>query len=755
MQAWIVTNTLFSFGTLPPSSQANLPDPVRRQYLLSASSGAICMPVHESRAECSKFLKTRMRVDACLLTSPIIMALLHQWRTMSRNSIQTGMRTGTPLATANGYSLHQDEPLIDAGDDEKTSSRQSAPLSASNTALLDRAHGMAKDARLVSSDPSAPEKMSPAEKKAYQKQQKRICLTYYRSIIKAIDASKTTVEEARTLAQIEAMLAEVLDEDDRKFLPEACDLILAAAEFDALYRDKLEYAHGGFLISRKRAWDFVAGVAAFALSFGVGSFLSKAYGTPWISFAINPLTWTLAERLPPLIRLTTWSTQDADVAYPKMSRAAIREATSCCIPGGAPRVHSPTPDDPDREIKSREFLRQQGGFRRWRKAWWKKCLSDDVPYHFYGAFYAGRNILWDSVVRSPEQRAQLAFLNAVTHCMGGCLAGGSTMLTMQITRERQCRTSLGDKYKSAQKLTETPEIQRAKLKKLQADKRLLERKLAQNISPKELLELQHRLELRKEQINDAQARSNWRGLIWAEMTAGLQLQWRKDYAEQQFRGEVPGKLFDTVCALLGKYLSLLQYTLIVAYVDWFKFDSRDDIGMIIAKQLLLGYLLIGALGFAMRTDFTLLMIFLARGPVNVFKYLFGCTSPDDKPETLITDPEKGALFRSNASFRSVNSMPSVPSMSSFSPVVNSNGKANGGDETSNDEEASSQLLAARVHGKNGATTASPYRATNGQHAASTVLIDDDDDEESEDEGQKAEKTNGARSPSGASTSDSD
>lgn len=556
--------------------------------------------------------------------------------------------------------------------------------SSAGQALLARAHQCAVQEGLrpppLPTDASAPAQLSAANRKRISDQQ-ALCLAAYRRMLNDSELGWPSAQLASELRQIDTMLRELFGKDGAALLEQRCALLLASAELDAYCAEKLELAHRpicGLPITRKVAWDFVAGAFAFIGCFGPGTFGAKFFGIPWISFALNPITWMLSERLIPLVRMTTWRSEPADSVYPKIARANVRRAkfgwARCCgLRVKAPKIHRPTEKEPDRKLTQKEYVRELGGSLASTKAYFNKVKTDDVPYYFYSLLYGARGIAWDLTVRSPALRIDPWWraLNATTHCVSGTAAGALTMVTIQQGRKAQCRAILGeDKYASAEKLTETPDIQRLKLKKLQAELALLKAEQAQPLGMKSHLDIEEKLSLKEAQIRNAQARCTWSGLIWAEMTAGFQTDWAPDFADQQFFGEVPGEKFDTICGLLGKYNCLLVYMLLITQISWFTVDPKHDSDLeIVLKNMVANFLLIAPPNFSLRSEWTIVYLFLL-GMVDLLtqpaRQFFGCgdyVHHEENERVIVPDHETRATLRSRSSFMSLGELPVIEPMS--------------------------------------------------------------------------------------------
>lgn len=545
-------------------------------------------------------------------------------------------------------------------------------------ALLDRAHRLAMADKLVPADLAAPSTMSDGEKNAYLKSQYKICLAAYRQSLKAdAGARDAAIPNERDLAMTEGALRMLVGRDAVKWLDEVCDEILATAAFDKLCKQKLARANETVFpgITRKEAWDLAAGAFAFNGCFGPGTFLSKLTGNAWWSFGLNPPTWVLAERMIPLVRMTTWRSEDADAVYPRMARAYLRKnkyalAKHVGASFREPKIHSPTAQDPYRTVSLDTYLAEKHGHRGHWQAWKNKAASDDCWYLFYSLCYALRNSVWHvAVVNQGFASIYWSALNGVTHCVAGTMAGALTMLMMQKWRRRQCEAAMGAKFRGAEKLTETPEIQRLKLKKLNAELALLGKKAADITDTESMIHLADQIALKESQRASAQVRCSWPSLIRAELLAGFERRWSPDFADRQYLGEVPGKAKDTVAGLGGKYLCLLFYTLMVTQVSWFTPAAHEDVFMTVLKYSLAAFILIAPPAFSMRTEWTLLALMLLDVLAVFYRRLQDeCRpkeqTPEEDPErVIVASHETRAVLRSRSSYMSLGEVPKVQSVS--------------------------------------------------------------------------------------------
>jgi hypothetical protein len=587
------------------------------------------------------------------------------------STARPGYGRGVPTGLLKGAATGQDHAGENALDGASSSSRQ---------ALLARAHQQACIDELrpapLPTDASALAQLSPDQMKRLTTQQS-MWLAAYRRMLEANGSAMPSDHIARELKAVDTMLGTLLGKDSAALLREHCALLLASAEFDAYCASKLELAHRpicGLPITRKELWDLAAGAFAFTGCFGPGTFLAKYFGNPWISFGLNAFTWMLSERMIPLIRMTTWRSEAADSIYPKLARANVRRAKfalarSCGYRVKAPKVHRPTALQSDRMVTQRQYVEEMGGMRASAKAWLAKLRTDDFPYGSYSGLYTARGIAWDLTVRDRELRKlpKWRAINATTHCAAGVVAGAVTMLIMQKARQAQCRATLpADKYAAAEKLTETPEIQRLKLAKLEAELALLKAEQARPISMERHIEIEEKLKLKEMQIIATQARCTWPGLIREEFLAAYQTSWTQDFADQQFFGEVPGKLFDTIAGLLGKYSCLLVYMLLITQISWFTIDPQDDSTLdIVLKNCVANLLLIAMPNFMLRTEWTTVHLFLL-GMIDLLtqplRELVGCGSyvhHEDNERVIVPDHETRAILRSRASMKSLSELPSV------------------------------------------------------------------------------------------------
>jgi hypothetical protein len=320
-------------------------------------------------------------------------------------------------------------------------------------------------------------------------------------------------------------------------------------------------------------------------------------------------------------------------------------------------------------LTQKAYVKELGDWLASMKAYFAKIKTDDGPYFWYSVLYGGRGIAWDLTVRSPALRKDPWWraLNATTHCASGVIAGALTMVTIQQARKAQCRAILGeDKYASAEKLTETPDIQRMKLKKLQAELDLLKAEQAKPHSREKHIDIEEKLKLKESQIRNAEARCTWGGLIWAELSAGFESEWAPYFADQQFFGEVPGKRFDTIAGLFGKFQCLLIYMLLVTQIHWFTVDAEHDSTVdIVLKNLIANLILIAPPNFALRTEWTIVYLFLL-GMMDLMTQplwkRLGCGSyvhHEENERVIVPDHDTRARLRSRSSFMSLGELPKI------------------------------------------------------------------------------------------------
>jgi hypothetical protein len=605
-------------------------------------------------------------------------------------------------------------------------------------ALLDRAHRQATADRLVPADLTAPSTMTDAEKNACLRAQYKICLAAYRQSLKAdTGARDAAIRNEQDLEMTEHALRRLVGSDAVKWIDEVCDEILATAAFDTCCKQQLARANETVFpgITRKAAWDLAAGAFAFNGCFGPGTFLSKLTGNAWWSFGLNPPTWVLAERMIPLIRMTTWRSEDADAVYPRMARAYLRK-NKYALAGriGAsfrePKIHNPTAQDPYRTVSLDAYLTEKHGHRGHWQAWKNKAASDDCWYLFYSLCYALRNSVWHvAVVNQGLTSIYWSALNGVTHCVAGTMAGALTMLMMQKWRRRQCEAAMGAKFRGAEKLTETPEIQRLKSKKLKAELKLLGKKAADTTDTESMIYLTDQIALKGSQRASAKARRSWSSLIRVELLAGFESKWSPDFADRQYLGEVPGKLKDTFAGLGGKYLCLLFYTLMVTQVSWFTPAAHEDIFMTVLKYSLAAIILITPPAFSMRTEYTLLSLMLLDVLAVFYRRLQDAFRPTDKtpeedPErVIVASHENRALMRSRSSYMSLGEVPKVQAVSE------------------KDDDAASN----RTEGESDY----PPLQHNGQENGRILVPASDDDDEFEDATDGSDEDGGVKEQNGA------
>jgi hypothetical protein len=662
---------------------------------------------------------------------------------MANRTTGGGQRAAAPAHQWSNTSVVEEsgDDAIDSASSSGSDAAAAAASASDRALLLQRAHAQARQAGLVADDSSALSNMPQQQKEIHARAQQLLChASYHRQLLghPAAGAASRNAE----LKQVEQALTELLGKDDAKYLLEHCELILASAELDAYCRQQLELAHQRIPytpLSKAVAWDFAAGACAFLLCFGPGTFVSKFYGLPWLSALVHPVTWTLVERLLPLIRMRTWKSESADVIYPKMTRMgsrALQDATAACcgaVEYQSKKFHSPDQDSYERTLTAAQVWQQMGGARAFARAWKRKMLTDDLPYFNYSAAYAVRNSLWDAFAPGKAFRKTLLArtLNGLTHCGAGMIAGACTMVAMQQAREAQAKALLGARYREAEKLTETPAIQLRKKAMLDAKAKLLARQLADTRDAAQLLQLQHLLEATNQQSMDADRRRTWLRLIALEVAAGFQPKWAQGYAALQFRGEVPGKLYDTFVAFFAKASCLLQSVLIASLSDRFTVDPETDgAWTMIWKNCVTAFLLILWFGFDARNEWNLFYrcLFGLLSGLVLHLLCYCRDSREDEMPSVVTDLENMPKLRAAHSFKSLPTLPSI------TPPRNGSAPSSASASHSNDDGDEEGFAA-----NGGNSPYLPHR--NG--SATGILIDGSRDDESDEDGDSEDASDGA------------
>lgn len=263
------------------------------------------------------------------------------------------------------------------------------------------------------------------------------------------------------------------------------------------------------------------------------------------------------ERLPPMMRATSWSNKHADVTYPEIMRLTERAARDwvrelfslnpkCFAHNGKQMTAS--------EVRATHSLFD---------AWLSKVVSDDLVAYSFSVCYSARNIsLKLFTTKSFLGTAPGMALSLGTLGLAGMCAGASNTLGFQALRGRKYKADNPDDCERGETLVKSTKIWAAETTLEEAKIKLINAHVTARGMENDK-DIVGALRLMDADRNKASRKSDLPGSVGYEFSCLFQ---KKSHLGDDDNGEVAGKRVQTLTGYFAKLTCLLPTALFTTFV---------------------------------------------------------------------------------------------------------------------------------------------------------------------------------------------